>query len=45
MHRDPLGPRLLIYSQDGLGLGHLRRTTLLAAEFLASRPDGGWWVV
>jgi predicted glycosyltransferase len=40
MHRDPLGPRLLIYSQDGLGLGHLRRTTLLAAEFLTSRPDG-----
>lgn len=31
-------PRLLIYSQDGFGLGHLRRTTLLAAEFLASRP-------
>ena len=28
-------PRLLIYSQDGLGLGHLRRTTLLAGEFLA----------
>lgn len=33
-------PRLLIYSQDGLGLGHLRRTTLLAAEFLAARPNG-----
>lgn len=31
-------PRLLIYSQDGLGLGHLRRTTLLAGEFLKSRP-------
>jgi predicted glycosyltransferase len=31
--------RLLIYSQDGLGLGHLRRTTLLAAEFLAACPD------
>ena len=29
------GARLLIYSQDGLGLGHLRRTTLLAAEFAA----------
>jgi predicted glycosyltransferase len=29
--------RLLIYSQDGLGLGHLRRTTLLATEFLRSR--------
>ena len=33
-------PRLLIYSQDGLGLGHLRRTTLLAAEFLHARPGG-----
>lgn len=31
-------PRLLIYSQDGLGLGHLRRTTLLAAEYLAAHP-------
>lgn len=29
--------RLLIYSQDGLGLGHMRRTTLLATEFLRSR--------
>ena len=33
------GPRLLIYSQDGLGLGHQRRTTLLAAEFLAAEPS------
>jgi len=32
-------PRLLIYSQDGLGLGHLRRTTLLAAEYLAANPE------
>ena len=32
------GPRLLIYSQDGLGLGHLRRTTLLASAFLGVRP-------
>ncbi|HEX6149263.1 glycosyltransferase family protein [Nocardioides sp.] len=31
-------PRLMIYSQDGLGLGHLRRTTLLASAFLAARP-------
>lgn len=30
--------RLLIYSQDGLGLGHLRRTTLLASQFLATQP-------
>jgi len=40
MSREPGEPRLLIYSQDGLGLGHLRRTTLLASEFLAARPDG-----
>lgn len=32
-------PRLVVYSQDGLGLGHQRRTTLLASEFLAARPD------
>ena len=31
-------PRLLIYSQDGLGLGHQRRTSLLADEFLRSCP-------
>jgi predicted glycosyltransferase len=35
---DPEQPRLLVYSQDGLGLGHLRRTTLLVTEFLAARP-------
>src|SRR5690606_4135742 len=31
-------PRLLIYSQDGLGLGHMRRTSLLAQEFLHQVP-------
>ena len=31
-------PRLLIYSQDGLGLGHMRRTSLLAGEFLNTLP-------
>lgn len=31
-------PRMLIYSQDGLGLGHLRRTSALATHFLAARP-------
>jgi predicted glycosyltransferase len=31
-------PRLLIYSQDGLGLGHQRRTTLLADQFLRRCP-------
>ena len=35
----PTGPRLLIYSQDGLGLGHLRRTSAIAAEFLRACPD------
>ncbi|MEY2477768.1 MAG: hypothetical protein QOG87_3083 [Actinomycetota bacterium] len=30
---------MLIYSQDGLGLGHLRRTSAIAAEFLRGRPD------
>jgi predicted glycosyltransferase len=31
-------PRLFIYSQDGFGLGHQRRTTLLADEFLRTCP-------
>ena len=31
-------PRLLVYSQDGFGLGHQRRTTLLADEFLRRCP-------
>jgi predicted glycosyltransferase len=31
-------PRLLIYSQDGLGLGHMRRTSVLAGQFLRSCP-------
>jgi predicted glycosyltransferase len=33
------GPRLLIYSQDGFGLGHLRRTSLIGSEFLRACPD------
>jgi len=37
--REAAGPRLLVYSQDGLGLGHLRRTTLLVSEFLTALPD------
>jgi predicted glycosyltransferase len=36
--REGAGPRLLIYSQDGLGLGHLRRTTSIAEEFLRACP-------
>ena len=31
--------RLLIYSQDGMGLGHLRRTRNIAREVLAREPD------
>ena len=30
--------RFLIYSQDGLGLGHLKRTTSIANEILRVRP-------
>lgn len=30
--------RLLVYSQDGLGLGHLRRATNIAAQVLAREP-------
>ena len=33
------GPRLLIYSQDGLGLGHMRRTTSIAAELIRACPN------
>jgi len=38
-HTGAVGPRLLIYSQDGQGLGHLRRTSAIAAEFLRACPD------
>jgi predicted glycosyltransferase len=31
--------RLLVYSQDGMGLGHLRRTRNIAREVLSQRPD------
>lgn len=31
--------RLLIYSQDGMGLGHLRRTRNIAREVLAWQPE------
>jgi predicted glycosyltransferase/nucleoside-diphosphate-sugar epimerase len=37
------GPRLMIYSQDGLGLGHLRRASSIATEFLNQEPSG--WVL
>ncbi len=32
-------PRIAIYSQDGLGLGHMRRTSSIAARFLELCPD------
>ena len=32
-------PRVATYSQDGLGLGHMRRTHLIARQFLGLRPD------
>lgn len=32
-------PRIMMYSQDGLGLGHMRRTTSIARQLLAIRPD------
>jgi predicted glycosyltransferase len=35
------GARLMIYTQDGRGLGHLRRASSLAQEFLRREP-GGW---
>jgi len=35
----PTHPRIAIYSQDGFGLGHMRRTTSIALEVLRQRPD------
>jgi predicted glycosyltransferase len=32
-------PRILMYTQDSLGLGHLRRATNLANELVTRRPD------
>jgi predicted glycosyltransferase len=31
--------RVLMYSQDGFGLGHLRRTSSIAAELVRQHPD------
>jgi predicted glycosyltransferase len=36
---DANAPLLVIYSQDGLGLGHMRRTTSIASHLLHLRPD------
>ncbi|MBV9525169.1 MAG: NAD-dependent epimerase/dehydratase family protein, partial [Candidatus Dormibacteraeota bacterium] len=43
MRAQPRGPRLMIYSQDGLGLGHLRRASSIASAFLEREPSG--WVL
>src|SRR6266542_3549109 len=32
--------RMAIYSQDGLGLGHLRRNIQICKEFLKQTPEG-----
>lgn len=34
-------PRIAIYSQDGLGLGHMRRTNSIAYQVLRQLPDAG----
>ena len=34
-------PRIAIYSQDGLGLGHMRRTNSIASQVLQKIPDAG----
>jgi predicted glycosyltransferase len=33
------GPRIAIYSQDGYGLGHMRRTSAIAHQLIHQRPD------
>src|SRR5215831_8261697 len=32
-------PRILMYSQDGFGLGHMRRTTSIANQIASDRSD------
>lgn len=32
-------PRMMMYSQDGLGLGHMRRTTSIANQIVRTRSD------
>ena len=32
-------PRMMMYSQDGLGLGHMRRTTSIANQIVRARSD------
>lgn len=40
-HRGASGPRprFLLYSHDGVGLGHVRRNLILAGAILSARPD------
>lgn len=38
-HSSGNGPRVLLYSQDGLGLGHLRRTSSIAGALVGHRDD------
>ncbi|MBI1893914.1 MAG: hypothetical protein HYS14_07385 [Candidatus Rokubacteria bacterium] len=40
-----MGTRLLMYSQDGLGLGHLRRAHNIAREVLALEPQSSILIV
>ncbi len=35
---DTNGPRVAVYSQDSLGLGHLRRTITIGGHFLEKVP-------
>ncbi len=42
---DEDGPRILLYSHDSFGLGHLRRALTLAAELSTSFPDASLLVV
>jgi predicted glycosyltransferase len=39
------GSRILLYSQDGLGLGHLRRTSAIAGALAAAMPGAALLVV
>jgi predicted glycosyltransferase len=34
-------PLIMMYSQDGFGLGHMRRTTSIAGQIAQVRPDAG----
>src|SRR6185436_13407871 len=34
-------PRMMIYSQDGFGLGHMRRTSSIANQIVQLRSDAG----